>query len=129
MAAFIIRRLMQAVMVMLTVGFIAFAMFNFTGDPVFNLVGPDATAEDRDPPRPSLALNKPFYVQYLRFIGNAAQGQFGTSYRVGMKVSTLLAERLPATLELVFAAALISIFIGVPLGVYTGIHRYGWLSR
>jgi peptide/nickel transport system permease protein len=129
MAAYIVRRLMQAVLVMLTVGLIAFAMFNYVGDPVFNLVGQDATEEDRERIRVSLGLDRPFYVQYARFIGNAAQGQFGTSYRVGMKVTTLLAERLPATLELVFAAAMISLCVGVPLGVYTGIHRYGLLSR
>jgi peptide/nickel transport system permease protein len=129
MAAYIVRRLMQAVMVMLTVGFIAFMMFNYIGDPINNLVGPDATAEDRDRIRASLGLDQPFYVQYARFVANAVQGQFGTSFRLGMKVTTVLAERLPATLELVFAAALISLFVGVPLGVYTGIHRHGALSR
>jgi len=129
MAAYILRRAIQAIMVMLTVGLIAFGMFNYVGDPVFNLVGQDATEEDRERIRVSLGLDKPFYVQYVRFVGNAVQGQFGTSYRVGMKVTTLLAERLPATLELVAAAAMISLFVGVPLGVYTGIHRYGVLSR
>ena len=129
MAAYIIRRLLQAVLVMLSVGFIAFAMFNYIGDPVNNLLGPDATLDDRMRISAALGLDRPFYVQYARFIGNAVQGQFGTSYRVGLKVTTLLAERLPATLELVFAAAMISICIGVPLGVYTGIHRYGLLSR
>jgi peptide/nickel transport system permease protein len=129
MAAYIVRRLMQAVLVMLTVGFIAFMMFNYIGDPINNLVGPDATAEDRERIRASLGLDQPFYVQYARFIANAVQGQFGTSFRLGMKVTTVLAERLPATLELVFAAAMISLFVGVPLGVYTGIHRHGALSR
>ena len=129
MTAFVVRRLMQAVMVMLTVGFIAFTMFNYIGDPVNNLVGPDATAEDRERIRASLGLDKPFYVQYARFIANAAQGQFGTSFRLGMKVTTVLAERLPATLELVFVAAMMSLCVGVPLGVYTGIHRHGALSR
>ena len=129
MAAYIIRRLLQAVLVMLTVGFIAFSMFNHIGDPVFNMVGQDATAEDRERIRVSLGLDQPFYVQYARFVANAAQGQFGTSFRLGMKVSAVLSERLPATLELVFAAAMISLCAGVPLGVYTGIHRYGLLSR
>jgi peptide/nickel transport system permease protein len=129
MAAYIVRRLMQAVLVMLTVGFIAFTMFNYIGDPINNLVGPDATAEDRERIRASLGLDRPFYVQYARFVANAAQGQFGTSFRLGMKVTDVLAERLPATLELVAAAAMISLFVGVPLGVYTGIHRHGALSR
>ncbi|MCC6466721.1 MAG: ABC transporter permease [Alphaproteobacteria bacterium] len=129
MTAFVVRRLMQAVLVMLTVGFIAFTMFNFIGDPVNNLVGPDATAEDRERIRVSLGLDRPFYVQYVKFLANAVQGQFGTSFRLGMKVTTVLAERMPATLELVFSAALISLCIGVPLGVYTGIHRRGVLSR
>ncbi len=129
MIAYVLRRLMQAVMVMLTVGLIAFTMFNFIGDPVKNLVGPDATAADRDRIARSLGLDKPFYVQYARFVGNAIQGQFGTSYRLGTKVTSIMAERLPATLELVAGAALISLFVGVPLGVYTGIHRNGALSR
>ncbi|MCK6453559.1 MAG: ABC transporter permease [Alphaproteobacteria bacterium] len=129
MAAYILRRLMQAVIVMLAVGFIAFGMFNFVGDPVTNFIGQDATPEDHERMRAALGLDQPFYVQYARFAANAAQGEFGTSYRLGMKVSAVLAERLPATLELVFAAAAISILVGVPLGVYTGIHRYGLLSR
>src|SRR5688572_5629686 len=129
MLAFIIRRLLQAVLVMLVVGFIAFSLFNFVGDPVSLMLPPEATQADRDQMRQSLGLDKPFYVQFATFIANAMEGNFGISLRLGRPVSTLLAERLPATLELAISAALIGLLAGIPLGVYTALRRDSWLSR
>ncbi|HUP29444.1 MAG TPA: ABC transporter permease, partial [Usitatibacter sp.] len=129
MIAFILRRLLQGVLVMLVVGFIAFSLFNFVGDPVSLMLPPEATQADRDQMRQTLGLDKPFYVQFVTFLGNAVQGNFGISLRLGRPVSTLLVERLPATLELAFTAALIGLAIGIPVGVYTALHRDSWISR
>ena len=100
MAAFILRRLGQAVLVMLTVGLIAFALFRFVGDPVIFMLGQDATPEDRARVTQLLGLDRPFYVQYAAFVSNALHGQFGLSLRQVRPVSALIVERLPATLEL-----------------------------
>ena len=129
MLAFIIRRLLQSIMVMLAVGFIAFSLFNFVGDPVSLMLPPEATAADRDEVRKNLGLDAPFYVQFAKFIGNALQGNFGISLRLGRPVSQLLIERLPATLELAMTAALIGLFVGIPLGVYTALNRNSVISK
>ncbi|MEP6609256.1 MAG: ABC transporter permease [Burkholderiaceae bacterium] len=129
MAAFIVRRLLQAMLVMLTVALIAFLLFQYVGDPVSQMVGQDATPEDRARLRSDLGLDQPFYVQFAHFVGNALQGDFGISLRQGRAVSTLIKERLPATLELAFAAAIIAIVIGIPMGVYTALRRDSWLSH
>jgi peptide/nickel transport system permease protein len=123
MLAFILTRLAQAVAVMLTVSFIAFMLFQYVGDPVSSLLGQDATVEQRDLLRKDLGLDKPFFVQFAVFVGNAAQGEFGMSLRQGQRVSTLIAERLPATLELSVAAAVIALLVGIPLGVYAALRR------
>ena len=93
---------------MAVVAFIAFGMFNFTGDPVTFMVGQDATQEDRSRLRTELGLDAPFFLQFARFVGRAVQGDFGLSLRQGRPVSTLLKERLPATLELTITAALLA---------------------
>jgi peptide/nickel transport system permease protein len=127
--AFILRRILQSIAVMVAVAFIAFALFTYTGDPVTFMVGQDATQEDRAKLRAELGLDQPFYIQFGRFIGRAAQGDFGLSLRQGRSVSTLLKERLPATLELAFTAALLALVLGVPAGVYTALRRDSWLSH
>ncbi len=129
MLAFILRRLLQAVIVMLTVAFIAFMLFQFVGDPVTNLMGQDATVQQRQQLRADLGLDQPFVVQFTRFVGNAVQGEFGISLRQGRKVSALIAERLPATLELALMAALIALLVGIPLGVYAALKRGSVLSQ
>lgn len=129
MLAFVIRRLLQSIMVMLAVGFIAFSLFNFVGDPVSLMLPPEATAADREEVRKSLGLDAPFYVQFATFVGNALQGNFGISLRLGRPVSQLLIERLPATLELATTAAVIGLLIGIPLGVYTALKRDSWTSK
>lgn len=123
MLAFILRRLAQAIVVMLTVAFIAFMLFQFVGDPVTNLLGQDATQEQREQLRRDLGLDKSFVVQFAHFVGNAVQGEFGLSLRQGRKVSSLIVERFPATLELALCAAVIALVVGIPLGVYTALRR------
>jgi peptide/nickel transport system permease protein len=127
--AFTIQRLLQGILVMLVVGFIAFSLFNFVGDPVSLMLPPEATQADRELMRQQLGLDQPFYKQFVTFLGNAVQGNFGISLRLGRPVSTLLVERLPATLELAITAALISLFVGIPVGVYTALRRDSWISR
>jgi len=127
--AFVLRRVLQSLTVMLAVGLIAFALFRFVGDPINNMVGQDTGERDRAELRKNLGLDDPFVVQFARFLGNAAHGEFGVSFRQGRRVSTLIAERLPATLELSFTAALFALLVGVPLGIYTGLHRDKWTSK
>ena len=114
---------------MAVVAFVAFGLFNFTGDPVSFMVGQDATAEEKARLRADLGLDQPSVVQFARFVGNAVQGEFGISLRQGRSVATLLKERLPATIELSAAAALLALCVGIPLGVYTALRRDGWLAQ
>jgi peptide/nickel transport system permease protein len=129
MFAFILRRLIQAVGVMLAVALLAFVLFQYVGDPVMIMLGQEGTPAEREQLRQSLGLNDPVVVQFYHFLTNAIQGDFGLSLRQGQKVSLLLRERLPATLELSIAAALIALVVGVPLGVYTALKRHGKLSQ
>jgi peptide/nickel transport system permease protein len=129
MPAFIVRRLVQAILVMLTVALVAFLLFQYVGDPVSQMLGQDATPEDRARLRAELGLDQPFFIQFATFVGNAAQGDFGISLRQGRPVSTLIKERLPATLELSFAAAIIAIVAGIPAGVYTALRRNSWFAH
>ncbi|HYQ99543.1 MAG TPA: ABC transporter permease [Casimicrobiaceae bacterium] len=129
MSAFILRRILQSIAVMAVVGFIAFGLFNFTGDPVVFMVGQDATAAEKAKLRADLGLDRPFPVQFARFVDNAVHGDFGISLRQGRPVSALLKERLPATLELSIAAALLALAVGIPLGVYTALKRDTWLAH
>ncbi len=129
MLAFILRRLAQAVVVMLVVAFIAFMLFQYVGDPVTNLLGQDATVEQREQLRADLGLDQPFPIQFARFVGNAARGEFGMSLRQGRKVSTLIAERFPATLELALSAAVTALVVGVPMGVYSALRRGTFASQ
>ena len=123
MLAFVLRRLLQAVIVMLTVAFVAFMLFQYVGDPVSSMLGQDATPEQREQLRADLGLDAPFPLQFARFVGNAVRGDFGLSLRQGRKVSALIAERFPATLELSLAAAVVALAVGVPLGVYAALRR------
>ncbi|HSE76516.1 MAG TPA: ABC transporter permease [Alphaproteobacteria bacterium] len=129
MIAYIIRRLIQSVVVMLTVGFVAFSLFAYVGDPISIMLGQEFTEADRARIAADLGLDRPFFVQFLRFVGNAIEGDFGISYRLARPVDALIVERLPATLELSMVAAFFALVAGVPMGVYTGLHRDSWLSR
>jgi peptide/nickel transport system permease protein len=114
---------------MLTVALIAFALFNYIGDPINNMVGQDTTQADRERLRQELGLNAPFVVQFARFVGRAAQGNFGLSYQQARPVGQIILEKMPATLELSLAAAALALALGVPMGIYTGLHRHSWASQ
>jgi len=129
MIAFVLRRLIQAVIVMIAVAFIAFLLFQYVGDPVVFLLGQDAKPEQIRELRAALGLDQPFFVQFWHFLVNAAQGEFGLSLRQGAKVSRLIGERFPATLELALVAAVLALFIGIPMGVYTALRRGTFLSQ
>ena len=129
MPAFILRRLLQAVIVMMVVALIAFMLFQYVGDPVVFLLGQDANPTQIAQMRSDLGLDKPFIVQFWHFLINAAQGEFGLSLRQGAKVSRLIAERFPATLELALVAALMALLIGIPMGVYSALRRGSFMSQ
>ncbi|MDM0038267.1 ABC transporter permease [Variovorax sp. J22G21] len=123
MLVFVLRRLLQAVIVMVVVAFIAFLLFQYVGDPVVFLLGQDAKPDQIRQLRADLGLDQPFFVQFWHFLLNAAQGEFGLSLRQGAKVSRLIGERLPATLELSLVAALLALLVGLPMGVYAALRR------
>jgi peptide/nickel transport system permease protein len=129
MAAFIMRRLAQALVVMGVVAFISFMLFQYVGDPVVFLLGQDARPDQIAQLRRDLGLDQPFVVQFGHFLVNAVQGEFGLSLRQGAKVSRLIAERFPATLELALVAAVLALALGIPMGVYAALRRGHWLSQ
>ncbi len=129
MLAFILQRLVQAVIVMISVALISFLLFQYVGDPVVFLLGQDATPQQIKELRADLGLDKSFVVQFWNFLGNAVRGEFGLSLRQGSKVSRLIAERLPATLELAGVAALLALVLGIPMGVYAALKRGTFLSQ
>jgi len=129
MIAFIIRRLLQSIIVMVAVAAVSFALFRFVGDPINSMVGQEASIADRQALRDSLGLNDPIIAQFGRFIGNALQGEFGISYRLQMPVTELILQRLPATLELALVSGTLAFITGLGLGVYTALRRRGLLSN
>ncbi|CAN7349159.1 ABC transporter permease [Devosia sp. LjRoot3] len=129
MLVFIIKKLANALLVMLTVAFLAFLIFRLAGDPVDMMSTEQTTQADKELLREKLGLNDNFLVQYTRFVANAAQGNFGISYRNGQEVLGLIAERFPATMELVIVATILSLLVGLPLGVLTAIKRGAWYSE
>ena len=129
MFVFIFRRLLQASVVMISVAFIAFLLFQYVGDPVVFLLGQDARPDQIRQLRSDLGLDQPFFVQFWHFLTNAVQGEFGLSLRQGAKVSRLLGERFPATMELALMAAALARLIGVPMGVYAALRRGTFKSQ
>jgi peptide/nickel transport system permease protein len=129
MLVFIVRRLANAILVMLAVAMLAFLIFRLAGDPVELMANEQMTQADRDNLRERLGLNDNLPTQYIRFVIHAAEGNFGISYRNGQDVLTLIADRFPATLELVLVATLISLMFGIPLGVLTAIKRGKWYTE
>jgi peptide/nickel transport system permease protein len=129
MLAFVLRRLVQSLYVMLAVGVLAFALFRFVGDPVNQMVGQDTSVEDRDRLRQELGLNDPVPLQFLNYLWRAARFDFGISYQFKQPVMQLIAERFPATMELAVVAMILALVIGIPMGVYTGLYRESWVSK
>ncbi len=124
-----LRRMFQAALVMLVVAFIAFMLFQYVGDPVMFMLGQDATPERIRELRQELGLDQPFVVQFGHFVINALQGDFGISLRQGVKVSSLIAQRLPATLELALCAALLALCAGIPMGVFAALRPRHLMTR
>ncbi len=114
---------------MVTVALVSFLLFQYVGDPVVFLLGQDATPDQVAELRAALGLDQPFFVQFGHFLANAVQGEFGLSLRQGTKVSQLIAERFPATLELALVAAALALLLGVPMGVYAALKRGSFLSQ
>ena len=129
MLSFLVSRLLQAAAVMLSVAFVCFLLFNFIGDPVSNMVGQEASPQERAELRHDLGLDDPVPIQFARFVGNAIEGNFGRSYRLARPVRDLIIERMPATIELVLCAALLALLLGIPLGVATALRRDSWGTR
>ena len=129
MLSFILSRLLQSVLVILAVALIAFSLFRYVGDPINAMTGQDTTLQQREELRERLGLNDPFLVQYGRFVADAAQGEFGISYRHRRPVRDLLVERMPATLELSFISMALALLLGIPMGIYTALRPKGLLSR
>lgn len=129
MPAFLLKRLLNAAGVMLAVAFLAFVSFRFVGDPVELMLNEQASQQQRDELRTRLGLDRNVALQFATFVKNAAQGDFGISYRNQQDVFGLIAERFPATFELVLVATFLSLAIGIPLGVYTAIRRESPLAK
>ena len=128
MLAFIIRRVVQSIVVLLIVGLVAFSMFRFVGDPIDGLLGQERTIEDIERLRAQLGLDDPFLVQYWDFLSRAFQGDLGISYRQSRPVAEILLERAPATLELALVSGILAIFFGIVLGIFTAIRRDGFAA-
>lgn len=129
MLVFLIKRLSNAALVMLAVSLMAFTIFRFVGDPVELMVNEQTTEAQRAELRERMGLNDPVLVQFASFVGKAVQGDFGISYRNQTDVMSLIGERFPATMELVLLATIISLVVGLPLGVITAIHRGKWFTE
>jgi peptide/nickel transport system permease protein len=129
MIGFILRRMIQAVVVLLVVAFVSFVLFNYVGDPINGMVGQDTSIADREKLREELGLKDPITTRFIRFVGDAAQGEFGLSYRTTEHVGRMIFVRMPATLELSFVAAVFALVFGIAMGVYTGLYPRHWFSR
>lgn len=129
MLAFILRRALQSIGVLIAVGIISFTMFRFAGDPVNQMVAIDTTPAQRAEIRASLGLDDPVVVQFARYFVNAAQFKFGVSYQFRQPVSSLLAERMPATLELATCATALALFFGILMGIYSALRRDSFTAK
>lgn len=129
MFAFIARRLLQSVFVLLAVSLIAFTLFRFVGDPVAQMVGQETSINDQERIRESLGLNDPIITQFVRFVSKLGTGDFGFSYRTRQPISEMIIARMPATIELGIVSLLISLVVGIPAGIYTALHRGGFAAN
>ena len=129
MLLIILRRLAQAIFVLFFVAFISFLIFRYVGSPVDNLLGQEATIDQRAQLEEALGLNDPIYTQYFSFVWRALQFDFGNSYRGALPVSELIASRLPATLELALVSASFAMIFGILTGIYTAINKRGWFAN
>jgi peptide/nickel transport system permease protein len=129
MFAFIIRRIIQAIFVMLVISLVGFLIQHQIGDPVRDLVGERVTPAEREVIRDRLGLNDPFYVQYFRFLKKACKGDLGLSFFYKKPALEVIVSKAPATIELVIVTALILIVVSIPAGIYAAIYPKSWFSR
>lgn len=129
MGTYIIRRVLQGIIVLLAVSMVCFVMFRYTGDPVLMLAGKYATQEEMEQVRTAYGLDKPVYLQYAHFLSGAVKGDFGRSYVSQIDALDMILERFPATFELALTAISISFVFGVGLGVVVSIRPNGFISR
>lgn len=128
MVRYLIRRGVHSLLVLVGVSLLVFVLMRLTGDPVFLLLPPDASQEQVERLRADLGLDEPIPVQYGRFLLNAFQGDFGTSYRTGQPAVEMVMDRVPATLALAGVAAAITVIIAVPVGIVSAKYRYTWID-
>lgn len=129
MGTFVVQRLSQTLLVVLAAALASFLLLRYVGDPVNNMVGQAASLAEREAMRRALGLDDPVILQFVRFLRDVSTGDLGVSYRFGIPVSRLLLDRLPATLELSVCAMLVATLLGIPLGVWTALHRRSILSQ
>jgi peptide/nickel transport system permease protein len=126
---FIIRRSLQSLVVVLVMSLVVFIGVHLVGDPVHILISDDMTKEEVDRFVRKLGLDRPVHEQYFHFLANAARGDLGNSFVHGEPALKLILDRMPATLELAFAAFLLAVAVGIPLGVYAGLRPESPASR
>jgi len=129
MTAFILRRLMQSVGVVVVMSLIVFFGVHIVGDPVYLLINPQADQADIEAAIRALGLDRPIWEQYWHFVTGALQGDLGRSFVFGEPALKLILQRMPATLELAVAALVMAIIFGIPLGLYAGLKPQSWMSR
>ena len=129
MTVFIIRRLMQSAIVVFVMSFLVFGGVNIVGDPVEMMVSDEADQEERERVIKSMGLDKPWYIQYGKFVTNALQGDLGNSFVYGEPALQIIVQRMPATFELAFVSLLMSIIIGIPFGVWAGLFPERFSSK
>jgi peptide/nickel transport system permease protein len=129
MFAFILRRIIQAIFVMLVISLVGFIIQHSIGDPVRDLVGERVTPAEREVIRDQLGLNDPFYTQYFRFVKKACKGDLGLSFFYKKPALQVIVSKAPATIELVIVTALILIVVSIPAGIYAAIYPKSWFSR
>ncbi|WP_300646691.1 ABC transporter permease [Paenalcaligenes sp.] len=129
MAVFILRRLLQSVVVLFAVSVVVFFAVYTVGDPIELLVSPDVGQDQRDALIARLGLDQPLWQQYLHFVWRALHGDLGNSFVHGMPAVDLILQRFPATLELVIVAISLTCILGIPLGLIAGLHRDNFLGK
>ena len=129
MLAFVVRRVLQSVVVLFVMSLIVFSMINLVGDPVDMLVNPESLPDEIERVRRDFGLDQPAYVQYWKFLTGALSGDLGNSFVFGRPALALIVERFPATMELATFALFLAIIIGLPLGIYAGLNPSGWGTR
>ena len=129
MTAYIIRRLMQSAAVVFAMSVIVFIGLNVVGDPVYLLIDPQADQAEIERTIRRLGLDQPIHIQYFSFVANALKGDLGTSFVHGTSALKLIVERMPATLEIAIAATIMSILLGIPLGLYAGLKPDSFVSK